>query len=77
MNQLAWCITIATTKKLKATGNGWYYPTCYNFPKVAKDNSPSYVCSNGHSIETEIYRYKIKIAVVDNESIAIFCVLGP
>ncbi|KAI5396274.1 hypothetical protein KIW84_062468 [Lathyrus oleraceus] len=43
MNQLTWCITVATSKKLKATGNGWYYQAYYNCPKVAKGNSPPYV----------------------------------
>ncbi|CAL5186064.1 unnamed protein product [Lathyrus oleraceus] len=52
---LSWCVTVATTKKLKATGNGWYYLACCKCPKVANGASPPYICSDGHSTETGIF----------------------
>lgn len=59
MLQLTWCVTVATTYKLKSSGKGWYYLTCYNCLRVAKRNYPSYVCKSGHKTETEIYRYEL------------------
>ncbi|CAL5208269.1 unnamed protein product [Lathyrus oleraceus] len=56
---LSRCVIVATTKKMKATGNGWYYLACCKCPRVAKGASPPYTCSDGHSTETKIYRYKI------------------
>ncbi|XP_050915534.1 uncharacterized protein LOC127130595 [Lathyrus oleraceus] len=69
---LSWCVTIETTKKLKATGNGWYYLACCKCPRVAKGASPSYTCSDGNSSETKIYRYKIEVEIVDNGISSIF-----
>ncbi|KAI5409399.1 hypothetical protein KIW84_055000 [Lathyrus oleraceus] len=72
MNQLIWCVTVATTYKPKASGNVWYYQACHKCPKVAKGSSPPYICVDNHSTETEILRCKIEIEVVDNSSNVIF-----
>ncbi|CAK8536381.1 unnamed protein product [Lathyrus sativus] len=69
---VTWYVTVATINKLKATANGWHYHACFKCPKVVKGEAPPYICVDGHSIEVEIYRYKIEIEVVDNGSSAIF-----
>ncbi|XP_058782267.1 uncharacterized protein LOC131656614 [Vicia villosa] len=56
LNTTTQCVTVGKIKRLKAAQGGWYYLACYACPKFAKGNQPPYVCSAGHSTETEILR---------------------
>ncbi|XP_058783248.1 uncharacterized protein LOC131657918 [Vicia villosa] len=72
LNTTTQCVTVGKIKQLKAAQGGWYYLACHACPKFAKGNQPPYVCSNGHSTETEILRYRILIDVINNGCRATF-----
>lgn len=56
MFQVTQCVTVATTYKLKVAHGGWYYQAYHACPRASKEDNRPFVCSSGHSTETEIYR---------------------
>ncbi|XP_058766655.1 uncharacterized protein LOC131640262 [Vicia villosa] len=59
--QIAFCATVAKTRKLIASSHGWYYRCCHECTKTARGDKPPYKCDNGHFTEAEIYKYKIEV----------------
>ncbi|WJX46004.1 hypothetical protein P8452_32845 [Trifolium repens] len=57
------CVTVINCVKVKPTRSGWYYQACFQCPKQAFGDAPPYKCSDDHSTQTEILRYKLDIEV--------------
>ncbi|WJX56134.1 hypothetical protein P8452_41823 [Trifolium repens] len=57
------CVTVVNCVKVRPTRNGWYYQACFQCPKQAFGDAPPYKCSDDHSTQTEILRYKLDIEV--------------
>ncbi|WJX28057.1 hypothetical protein P8452_16822 [Trifolium repens] len=57
------CVTVVNCVKVRPTRNGWYYQACFQCPKQAVGDAPPYKCSDDHSTQTEILRYKLDIEV--------------
>ncbi|KAK2394139.1 replication protein A 70 kDa DNA-binding subunit B [Trifolium repens] len=57
------CVTVVNCVKVKPSRNGWYYQACFQCPKQAVGDAPPYKCSDDHSTQTEILRYKLDIEV--------------
>ncbi|WJX51881.1 hypothetical protein P8452_38044 [Trifolium repens] len=57
------CVTVVNCVKVKPTKSGWYYLACFKCPKQAFGHAPPYKCSDDHSSETEILKYKLDVEV--------------
>ncbi|XP_058757343.1 uncharacterized protein LOC131630581 [Vicia villosa] len=64
LTEVTFCFTVATTQKFIASRFGWHYQACHECPRSLKGDKPPYVFPKGHTTETLIYRYKIKVGVV-------------
>ncbi|RHN74002.1 putative nucleic acid-binding protein [Medicago truncatula] len=63
LDQITYCVTVATIQKVNSNKNGWYYFACHKCPKIAKGDKPPYTCEDGHNTEIEIVRYKLEMDV--------------
>jgi hypothetical protein len=55
--QDTYCVTTATTDKIRATNQGWFFHGCHDCSCKAEGVAPPYVCKKGHNTHEEIIKY--------------------
>lgn len=63
LEQISYCVTVATVDKVNSTKYGWYFLVFHKCNKTAKGDNPPYTCEASHNTKTEIVRYKLEIYV--------------
>ncbi|KAL5074749.1 hypothetical protein RYX36_013733, partial [Vicia faba] len=66
------CAIVNEIRKIISAPRGWYYKACHDCPRHAKGYKPPYIFSVDHKTETEIYKYKFFIEVVNDGCRATF-----
>ncbi|KAK2444080.1 hypothetical protein QL285_015134 [Trifolium repens] len=72
LKQDTYCVTTATTDKIRVSNQGWYFRGCHDCSCKAEGVAPPYVCKKGHNTHEEIIKYKIDVDVTDGNDTAKF-----
>jgi hypothetical protein len=65
-------VTVVDTVCVKTSKNGWYFQACFHCPKAAFGDKPPYKCEAGHETETQIWKYRLDMEVVYNNTESVF-----
>jgi hypothetical protein len=64
--QDTYCVTTATTDKIRVSNQGWYFRGCHDCSCKAEGVAPPYVCKKGHNTHEEIIKYGYELFRLTN-----------